>query len=263
MEAKQKINAKLNLNLYIKGVKDGYHEISSFVTSVGLYDAVTVKERSDGVITLETTGEELLCAAEENNAYKAALAFKEAFGGGCDVKIEKGIPVGKGLGGSSADICGVIKCLAEIYGKSYKEVEPLLKSLGSDTVYMYKGGFAKTEGRGNDVEFFKTGAKMHFILALPDFSVNSGEAYRLYDEEPTENVMAEYFYNALYAGVAKKYPVLKSIKAALEKTDATGVSMTGSGSCMFAVYAGEKERDVAFENSPQISGVKFIKTESV
>ena len=268
MENTQKIYAKLNLNLYIDGVDGaGYHNISSYVTTIDICDTITVKRREDKEITVTTLGYGLDIPKEQNNAYKACKAYMEKYGGfGYDITIDKQIPIGGGLGGSSADICGVIKCLVQLNGSDEEGAMDLLRGLGSDTVYMYKGGFAHITGRGNDVKFMQSNAKMHFILAVPDFSVSSKEAFELYDNLKPTNAFAEYFYNALERGVAEKYPILKEIRTKLKNSTEFGVSMTGSGSVIFAVYPDEISRNTAFESLiKDFKGlnVKLLKANSI
>ena len=100
-----KAYAKINLTLSVTGVKDGYHMLDSIVTSVDLYDAVKVKKRRDGLVSVTMRG----CGSENipfgsNNAVKAAQAFIEKYSTrGADITVNKNIPVGAGLGGSSAD----------------------------------------------------------------------------------------------------------------------------------------------------------------
>lgn len=262
MESTQKIYAKLNYDLEIKGVDDeGYHIIRSLVTSIDIFDEITVKERTDGEITLVYTNLRPQVDKVNDKAYIAVKAFAREFGEkGYDIIINKNIPVGGGLGGSSADIAGVIKCLKEINGLRDSDVLPLLESLGSDTVFMHLGGVAEISGRGNEIKKVR-GEKRYFVLALPPFGVSAKRAYDLYDLNPVKKGNEKYF-NALYNGVAEKFPLLKEVRRKLEESGAEGVSMTGSGSVMFAVYKNEEERNSAF-SSLSVDGVKFIKAQSV
>ena len=54
--ARVKSFAKLNLTLRVTGVKDGYHMLDSLVTSVDLYDAITVKKRRDKLDSVSMRG---------------------------------------------------------------------------------------------------------------------------------------------------------------------------------------------------------------
>ncbi|MBR1968297.1 MAG: 4-(cytidine 5'-diphospho)-2-C-methyl-D-erythritol kinase, partial [Clostridia bacterium] len=58
--------AKINLTLDILGVTKGFHDIKSLVTSIDLYDIITVKKRKDGKITLVCEGLPVDCAPADN-----------------------------------------------------------------------------------------------------------------------------------------------------------------------------------------------------
>ena len=70
---------------------------------------------------------------ERNNAVKAGEAFVAAFGTrGADIRICKDIPMGAGLGGSSADAAGVLNALAKLYGVQDRQaLKALADTLGS------------------------------------------------------------------------------------------------------------------------------------
>ena len=67
-----KIPAKINLTLDVVGVKNGFHMLKTLVTSVSVYDKVTVRKRADDLVTLSFKGLQPTCAVEDNNAYKTA-----------------------------------------------------------------------------------------------------------------------------------------------------------------------------------------------
>ena len=72
MRAKVKAFAKINLTLNICGVQGGYHDIESLVTTIDLFDTVTVSPRKDDKITLTMRGLGEDIPQSKNNAYKAA-----------------------------------------------------------------------------------------------------------------------------------------------------------------------------------------------
>ena len=53
---KLKIPAKVNLTLDVVGEKDKYHEINSLVTSVSVYDVITLEKRTDNQIVVKMKG---------------------------------------------------------------------------------------------------------------------------------------------------------------------------------------------------------------
>lgn len=155
---KEKAYAKVNLTLDISGVKDGYHQLDSLVIALNLYDLITVKKRKDGKIRVFSRGEGSEYISEEkNNAYKAAVAFQSEFScGGAEINVFKNIPVGAGLGGSSADAAGVLRAMKKLFGvvpspENERKILAIADKTGSDVRAMYSGGACRMRGRGEYV----------------------------------------------------------------------------------------------------------------
>ncbi len=178
--AKIKSYAKINLTLDIVGEANGYHLLDSFVASLDLYDLVVVRKRKDKLIsvTMRGMGSEGI-SPEENNAAKAGEAFVERFGtSGANIAVYKNIPLGAGLGGSSADAAGVLNGMAKLYGISDSEaLGALADRLGSDTRYMLKGGFCRMQGRGE--KLFPLPAKGKKTVLFSHLSEKFGVCGRL------------------------------------------------------------------------------------
>ena len=184
---KVKSYAKVNLSLNILGQKDGYHLIDSVAASVDIWDTVCAKPRSDRLINvyMHGLGSENI-PPEKNNAVKAGEAFVSAFGTkGADIEIYKDIPIGAGLGGSSADAAGVLNVLAKLYKmKDRAALKTIADTLGSDTGYMLTGGFARMTGRGERVRPVACKRRLYMLLFLPKEGVSAAECYRAYDDSP-------------------------------------------------------------------------------
>ena len=185
MDARIKAYAKLNLTLDILGAANGFHLLDSLVCTVDLYDLIKISRRADGKITVEMhgMGSELI-EPEKNNACLAAKKYQNRFGcGGADIKIYKNIPMGAGMGGSSADAAGVLRGMAKLFGAgSEAQLKELADELGSDTGYMLSGGFARLSGRGERVQKLNATEKLHFFALFPDGGVSTPKCYALYDE---------------------------------------------------------------------------------
>ena len=262
-KVKIKAYAKVNLTLEITGVEQGYHVLDSFVCSIDVFDLVVLKKRKNPLssVTMHGLGSESI-PPEKNNALKAAEAFSKAFGtNGADITVYKNIPMGAGLGGSSADVSGVLNGMAKLYGVTdYEKLKEIADNLGSDTGYMLTGGFARMQGRGELVTPIETNTKLHFLLLCPSSEVSAGACYKKYDELPktlewresfTQNCIkatcendqesiGRYVMNDLYkpalhinSDVEKAYEELISFSP-------LGVAMTGSGSCVFALFETEE-----------------------
>lgn len=250
--------AKINVTLEIVGEQGGYHLLDSLVASVDLFDLIVLRKRKDKLssVTMRGLGSESI-PPENNNALKACEMFSEKFGTtGADITVYKNIPMGAGLGGSSADASGVLRGMAKLYGVTDKQaICALADSLGSDTKYMLSGGFARMRGRGTEIEKLPLSDKLHFLALFPKNSVSSGACYREYDRlqpgytdgsQTSECIRAlsqkdlegvgRYLTNALYLPSAS---LQKDVETAYEEAKAfspLGVVMTGSGSCVLALF---------------------------
>ena len=250
--------AKVNLTLEITGVEQGYHTLDSLVASVDLHDVVVLKSRKDNLssVTMHGQGSESI-PPEKNNALKAAELFSARFGTcGADITVFKNIPIGGGLGGSSADIGGVLNGMAKLYGIEDKEaIAQIADELGSDTRYMLQGGFARMRGRGNQVEKLPVSPKLHFLLLTPKSSVSSGACYREYDNHPpqktvenaTDNLLAclrenrvqdmgRYLTNDLYLPATRLNKDVENAMQTALSFSPIGAVMTGSGSGVLALF---------------------------
>lgn len=256
---KIKSYAKVNLTLEITGVENGYHMLDSFVANINLFDLLVIKKRKGKLsfVTMKGMGGESI-PPEKNNALKAAEAFSEAFGtDGAEITVYKNIPIGGGLGGSSADVVGVLNGMAKLYGITDREkLKQLADTLGSDTGYMLDGGFARMQGRGELVTKLDLTNKLHFLLICPNTSVSAGECYRAFDTQPrtleyrgcqTENCIdflrkndlnegGRYLMNDLFRAA---YSLNMDVGKAYEEAQSfspLGATMSGSGSCVFAMF---------------------------
>jgi len=96
--------AKLNLFLHITGRRDnGYHELQTIFQLLDYGDNLTFNSNSSGKITISPQIEGV--AAENNLIVRAAklLQAKTGCTSGCNIVLEKKIPMGAGLGGGSSN----------------------------------------------------------------------------------------------------------------------------------------------------------------
>ncbi len=240
--------AKANLSLDITGKNNGLHTLDSVMVSLDAFDTVTVTERADKAVNVTFTGADGI-SATDNTAYRAAKAVQDIIGcNGFDITVEKGIPVGAGLGGSSADGAAVLRALDIFYRLPSMGVDmrALALSIGSDVPFMLTGGTARVEGKGENLYFIKNKLEL-FAIGLMSESVSTSEAYKLFDKlnpscklvlsdnaELCERLMKgessalELFSNALAAPAESLAP---SVKANAKKLKEHGAKacLTGSG----------------------------------
>lgn len=256
---KIKAYAKINLTLEIQGIEAGYHLLDSLVASIDLYDLIILKKRKDGRSTVTMRGmESETIPPEKNNALKCAEAFSRKFKvNGVDITVHKNIPIGAGLGGSSADIAGVILGMAKLYSiTDFSALKALADSLGSDTGYMLTGGFARMQGRGEKVAPLSIDKTLYLLLLCPFSSVSAGACYQKYDSLPKTlewresqtqgcidalmkkdiNEAGRYLTNDLFVPALHLNSEVQTALNELKAFAPLGASMTGSGSGVFAVF---------------------------
>ncbi len=248
--------AKLNLTLDLTGEDGGYHMLDSLVCSVDLFDRLVLRRRRDRLVNvyMHGMGSEGI-PPEKNHAVRAAEAFVETFATqGADVHIYKNIPIGAGMGGSSADAAGVLNGMAKLYSvKDAEKIKALADGIGSDAGYMLTGGFARLGGRGDLVQPLTVCPRLYFFLLVPKGGVSTKQCYRLSDETPRERApRTQSAIDALSAGDAAAlgramgndlYAAARQLNAGTERALAEaaefsplGVTMTGSGSAVCALF---------------------------
>ncbi len=278
---KLKTPAKINLTLDVLGVNaQGFHDIRSFVTSIDVYDYITLKKRSDFKFDLKCKGIDPKCSMSDNNAYKSAKRFAKAFKtNGVSIVVDKHIPVGAGMGGSSADIAGVLNGMKTLFSIT-DSVKPLADSLGSDSSYMLKGGLAILNGRGDEQEFLSLDFEFYLLIVLQDEVIASKQCYQRFDEQnkiyspctdaivsalknKDFNEFCRLAKNDLYSSTASFIPEIENNIKALKDAGAPLAIMTGSGSAVVGVFDNAKERDKAYKKLKKTCGKKILKAKTI
>ena len=278
-KARVKIPAKINLTLDIEGAENGYHLLESLVASVDVYDIITVSARKEDVIRVFFRGLPVGVNGYGSNAYFAADAFRKEFStGGADIIVERRIPAGAGLGGSSADIAGVLRAMAKLYDIK-RDLSRMAANLGSDVPYMLQGGFAVMRGRGERLERVENVKRKFFVLIIAGGkSISTAESYKGYDkigklypkntsaavtllrEDDVDNFF-KVLKNDLYESSALIAPEITKTAERLKKYGAA--VMSGSGSAVYGIYKTKKERDRAFNGLKEYYGARLIKARTL
>ncbi|SVB41225.1 uncharacterized protein METZ01_LOCUS194079, partial [marine metagenome] len=174
---------------------------------------------------------------------------------GVDIKLEKRIPSGAGLGGGSSNASGVIKGLNSIYKLNLTEAQmkSIASSLGADISFFIHGGTQKGEGIGDRLYILPHPVKGAILLVIPDVNIDTSWAYGLIKNKleyvgksPNfasffqENIFPEeIFKNDFEEVVFPAYPEIGKIKTALIKLGAVYASLSGSGSTVYGIFNDE------------------------
>lgn len=249
--------AKINLFLDIIGRRnDGYHLLNMILQSVGLYDTVTVWKNGEGTLELFCSREDLSTGESNLACRAAALFFKELELGnpGVSIKLKKRIPVGAGLAGGSADAAAVLLALDRLFKTKLplSRLCELASKLGADVPFCLQGGTMQAEGTGTILMPLPDLTECFLVLAKPDFSVSTAEAYALSDEHtnahrPDLDGMIGAICSGDLESVGKRlfnsfetvlgFHEIKEIKEIMLRQGALGACMTGSGPTVFGIFS--------------------------
>lgn len=251
--------AKINLFLDVIGKRaDGYHDISSVMQTVGIFDRVTltVSDEEDGKrnISVECDGD--APSGEENTVYRAAEKFFEAAkieSYDVSFEIEKRIPQKAGLGGGSSDAAAALIALNEIF-KTDMTLETLCligAKVGGDVPYCVKKGTCVVGGIGDELHSCTPMPDCVIVVAKPSGEgVSTAEAYSKIDAidasgdmekmtlalaECSLSKIGESMFNKFERVIPENSEIFP-IKQKLASSGSPAVLMTGSGSAVFALF---------------------------
>ena len=257
--------AKLNLTLEMgEKRRDGFHEITSIMTSVSLCDRITVEK--EAAITLLCDRSDLPLDVG-NLAVKAAVVFFRETGieGGAAIQLKKKIPSEAGLGGGSSDAAAVLRALRRLYAPeiSLEELAQMGGSVGSDVPYCVHGGTVLCRGRGEQMTALPDMPLCWYVIVKPTEAFSTGKMYGEIDarkptvisstdlfikelEQGNLSGMAAYMNNTFQAVIPAESRVW-DIQSKLRKNGAINAMMTGSGSAVFGIFDREEQAKIAAE----------------
>lgn len=253
-------NAKLNLILDIIGKRpDGFHSLTSIMQSVDLHDIVVISTDRSGKIGISCDNTDLPLN-EDNTAYKAAALYLSSIGqkAGVNIRIDKRIPVSAGLAGGSADAAAVLLGLNEIFGRilDNEKLAELGAKVGADLPFCLIGGTALAEGIGDILTPIKSLPACCFVIVKPCKKMSTAFMYSKYDmthinrRPDTKSAVktiqsgdiyefSKHIYNVFEA--AWDDQAIQNAKNALLNQGALAASLTGSGPCVFGLFACEAD----------------------
>lgn len=256
--------AKINIFLRVLGKRaDGFHEISTLMQPVSLYDEVTIEVSSGSGITLEST--EGAPSGPENIAFRAASLFLEETGIDVrvSIKLRKNTPSGAGLGGGSSDAATVLMGLNDLLeaGLDDATLMELAARLGSDVPFFILRRPALATGRGEILDPVDLPA-FDYVLVNPGVVVPTARVYSNLDLtkslensnltvsvetlEGPENLV-KILHNDLEGVTVSDHPVVNALKDRLIEAGALGSLMSGSGPTVFGVFSGRDAASAAFD----------------
>ena len=249
--------AKLNLMLHITGRRaDGYHNLQTLFQFVDYGDELHFRPRQDDVLTLEPAVASV--PFEDNLIIRAArlLQARATRPCGADIRLEKKLPMGGGLGGGSSDAATTLLALNQLWqlGLSTDELAAMGLSLGADVPVFVRGEAAFAEGVGELLTPVPQLAEPWYLVICPQVHVNTAKIFS--HEGLTRDTAAINIRTALRQGgrndcqaiVSELYPEVGKALNLLNKF--SFAKMTGTGACIFSSFGSETEAISVSEQLP-------------
>lgn len=240
--------AKINLDLRILGRRaDGFHELKTIFQAIDWYDKIVLEPSDRFEFSAPGTPED-----ETNLVVRAVRAYERLSGTRAKVRVQvtKNIPVGRGLGGGSADAAVTLIGLQRLFKLplDFDAVPDALKELGSDVPFFAIGGRAAGFGRGDEVYKLDDAAEYWVLLVDPGVMIPTKDAYSWltlsnksnniegFRDHTEEGCAGDVWTNDFEAPVFARYPELASIKEELLELGAYRAALSGSGSTLFGQF---------------------------
>ena len=229
--------AKINLFLHITGRRaDGYHELQTVFQFLDLQDEITLSARPDTQIRRLTQWADV--AEEDDLMVKAAHRLAEHAGitSGVDIRIEKNIPMGAGLGGGSSDAATVLCGLNRLWGLDLSKdtLARIGQKLGADVPVFIHGHAAWAEGTGEILTSIDPAEDL-YLLIVPPLHVSTAKIFShpalTRDSSPIKipDFLEGQGHNDLETVVRQQYPDVDKAMNWLQQFARTRMTGTGAG----------------------------------
>jgi 4-diphosphocytidyl-2-C-methyl-D-erythritol kinase len=268
--------AKINLFLEVLARRpDGYHELETLISAVGLYDSLVFTPQAGPDIQLEarwgigfaaaqaqgklpgSAARELLYGeiphGPANLVWRAAELLRERAGirTGAFIQLIKRVPAAAGLGGASSDAAATLLAgnVAWRLDWPIPRLKQLAAELGSDVPFFLGGGSAVCRGRGEQLEEARV-PRLHLVIVRPPVGLSTPRVYAacrpagrpvgagplLSALERGDPAAVRHVQNTLTAAAAAVEPgMMREVENRLSRQPFIARQMSGSGSSHFGI----------------------------
>ncbi len=248
--------AKLNLMLHVTGRRnDGYHLLETVFQFVDFADRLAIRLQDDGVIGRR--GESPVAEADDL-VLRAARRLAEHTGSrrGAEIRVDKRIPIGGGLGGGSSDAASCLLALNRLWGLdlSLAALAEIGLELGADVPVFVMGHAAWASGVGDVLEAVDLPCPWYLVIN-PEIEVSTARVFAA--RELTRNCDPSTIRAFLQgAGTNVCEPVVREmypeVGAALDWLGEHGdARLSGTGGCVFAAFDSQARAESVKYRVPQ------------
>ncbi|WP_425419230.1 4-(cytidine 5'-diphospho)-2-C-methyl-D-erythritol kinase [Oricola indica] len=264
--------AKINLALHVTGQRpDGYHLIETLAVFADIHDRIAVAlAEKDGFVV---EGSEASALAGEDPSSNLVIRARDFLRDIADkagmaapsvnVRLEKNLPTGSGIGGGSADAAATLRALSALWRLDHLEqtIRDHAVRLGADVPMCLASMPLVARGIGEDLEPLSGMPALDILLVNPRRHISTPAVFKALDRKdnaplPQANIasgphgladwLARETRNDLEAPSVRLTPAIGDCLVALDATDPLLARMSGSGATCFAIYPdGDTARDAA------------------
>lgn len=237
--------AKINLFLHVVGRRaDGYHLLQTVFRFLDRADTLHFAPRADGDIVLATPIPGV--PAESDLTVRAARLLQQESGcrQGAEIRLEKVLPMGGGLGGGSSDAATVLLALNHLWGLhlSRQRLQQIGLALGADVPVFVGGQNAFAEGVGEELLPVDL-PPAWYVVVEPGVAVPTAAIFGAAELRRDTPAIAAADWrpgmggNDLEPVAVARFPAVAAALAALAPLSPLPPRMSGSGACVFAEFA--------------------------
>ena len=234
--------AKINHFLHVTGRRaDGYHLLQTVFQFLDLADELRIDATSDGRIRCRRNYQQV--EEQDDLVVRAAKLLQELGGStrGADIRVDKKIPIGGGLGGGSSNAATTLVALNRLWntGLSTDQLAEAGLTLGADVPVFVRGFAAWGEGVGEQLEPVELPEDWN-LLIYPNVPVATAQVFNAPAlERATPRVTLDDFRQGRCRNDCE--PVVREIcpevAAALDWLDARAdARLSGTGASVFAAF---------------------------
>ncbi len=244
---------------------------------VSLYDTLTFTPVDSG-LHFQTSGMDIPDDSRGNLVLRAAQLFSLRSNRelNLEIRLDKNIPIGAGLGGGSSDCASTLFALNQLFSCfSSDQLTEMASELGSDVPFFLYPGAAVCTGRGELIRPVSS-RKHYYIIAVPTVSVSTARVYKSLKFPLTnpdfngknvfnslEKDMSPYLFNNMEETVLSLFPEMNRFWRNLEGRVEQKIHMSGSGSAVFLYFSNRKEADTAGERLRAMNNCRIFVVQSV
>lgn len=251
--------AKLNLFLHVVGRRaDGYHLLQTVFRFIDRADTLHFAPRADGEIHLLNPLPGV--PAEQDLTVRAARLLQQASHcrQGADIRLDKRLPMGGGLGGGSSDAATVLLALNHLWQLHLprQRLQEIGLTLGADVPVFIYGQAAFAEGVGEALRPVAPPPAWYLVIepgvAVPTAAIfGAPELKRDTPPARAADWQPAFGDNDLEPVACQRFPAVAAALALLAPlAEELPPRMSGSGACVFATFTSQAAAEKARARLP-------------